>query len=64
MKNGLNGFTLFRTCRVDATSAWDAEPDAGCRRRLENVKDSRASLAFLNHAHADGSPVLATAGRG
>lgn len=63
MKNGLNGSTLFRACRVDATSAWDTEPDAGCRRRSENVKDFRASLAFLNHAYAGGFSPLATAGR-
>ena len=38
MKNGLNGSSLFYTCRVETTSAWDAEPDAGCRCRQKNSK--------------------------
>lgn len=38
MENRLNGFSLFYTCRVDATSAWDAEPDAGCRCRQKMSK--------------------------
>ena len=38
MENRLNGFSLFYTCRVDATSDWDAEPDAGCRCRQKMSK--------------------------